>query len=182
MLVIRACREYSTILRAAGELTLASHYTSIADKYTATARLSPDWHVPLGLHASADAINAGVPTPAEAAIMFAREFTSDIQICSFGPFNMYFVITAMARSGHINEALDAVRRCWGGMVALGATTFWETFSPEWQRVLQPHDAIPNGATGFTSMAHPWGSGVVLWLSKYLLGITILILILSRRLI
>jgi hypothetical protein len=52
-------------------------------------------------------------------------------------------------------ALQAVRRCWGGMLTLGATTFWETFSPEWQRVLQPHDAIPNGATGFTSA---WGGG------------------------
>eukprot|EP00048_Salpingoeca_helianthica_P004759 m.80649 g.80649 ORF g.80649 m.80649 type:complete len:921 (+) comp13333_c0_seq4:81-2843(+) len=170
MLVIRACREYGDVLTQAGRGPEAQVYLKKADEYTAALRADPTWHVTFGLHASADAINAAVPSPAEAAVLVSRELNNTITICSFGPFNMYFVLTALARANHTDLGLDSVRRCWGGMLALGATTFWETFSPEWQRVLQPHDAIANGATGFTSMAHPWGAGVVKWLTEYLLGV------------
>ena len=45
-------------------------------------------------------------------------------------FNSY-VLDAMAASGHIQEALTWMRSYWGGMLAEGATSFWESYDLRW---------------------------------------------------
>jgi alpha-L-rhamnosidase len=74
--------------------------------------------------------------------------------------------------GQFDYAVAAIKLCWGGMIELGGTTFWEIYSPEWNRFMAPHavDAVPNGQNGFTSMCHPWSSGVTYWMTETLLGI------------
>lgn len=58
----------------------------------------------------------------------------------------------------------------GGQIAYGGTTFFETFWPAWAQVLGPNDAIPNCQSGYTSLCHPWSSGVTKWLTEEILGI------------
>ena len=103
--------------------------SQIAANLSEAARSYPEWYKDYGLHASADAINAAVcfieliasalsttcimdlvfisilrtqvPSASEMETLYKKLFLSPIDICSFGPFNMYFIITAMARAGHV---------------------------------------------------------------------------------
>lgn len=60
-------------------------------------------------------------------------------------------------NGQPDEALDLIRRCWGGMLAKGAETFWE-FTPN------------NGHERWDAVCHAWSSGCTYLLSAYILGI------------
>ena len=69
-LVVRSAADLGRSLGHAGEDALASNYTATAAQLTARMRqLKPAgggaWHANFGLHAAANAINAGVPTLAE---------------------------------------------------------------------------------------------------------------------
>ena len=120
-----------------------------------------------GLHDGTEAVLAGVPVDPE---FLMREYGNPVTRVSYSPFNNFFVLQGMAAAGCFDAALGLLRRCWGGMLALGATTFWESFRPEWQEFLQPCDPIPNGTHGFTSLCHPWSSGPTRWLIDEVLGI------------
>ena len=56
-----------------------------------------------------------------------------------------------------NEALELIRRCWGGMLDKGAETFWE-FTPN------------NESDRWLLTAHAWSTGCTYLLSAYVLGI------------
>jgi hypothetical protein len=85
-------------------------------------------------------------------------------------FNAY-VLDAMARLGHRREALDWMRAYWGGMLAEGATSFWESYDLRWPKT-NPHLSLQaDGTSGyFVSMAHGWSSGPTAWLTENVLGI------------
>ena len=48
--------------------------------------------------------------------------------------------------------------------------YWETFSPEWNKLFNYGDPTPNSQTGYMSHCHPWASGAAPWLTHNLLGI------------
>ena len=52
------------------------------------------------------------------------------------------------------------------MLKLGQGCFWELFSPEWSRFMDPGDKAPT----MPSYCHPWSSGVTAYLTKFSLGI------------
>lgn len=147
--------------------------------------------IALGIHSAAGVMSAKFTTAQEDRILL-HHFADPIQHCSFSPFNTYFLISSLA-DAHMrwknnsitnrNEdyldpmciALQMVEDCWGGMIQLGATTFWETYSPEWNRAANAgpfgyNDPTPNGQTGYMSRCHPWASGATPFLTKHILGI------------
>ena len=85
-------------------------------------------------------------------------------------FNAY-VLDAMAATSHNHEALEWIRTYWGGMLAEGATSFWESYDLRWPKT-DPHLALQaDGTAGyFVSMAHGWSSGPTAWLSEHILGV------------
>jgi hypothetical protein len=85
-------------------------------------------------------------------------------------FNAY-VLDAMAATAHTHEALDWIRTYWGGMLAEGATSFWESYDLRWPKT-DPHLALQaDGTAGyFVSMAHGWSSGPTAWLTEHILGV------------
>lgn len=99
----------------------------------------------------------------------------------------YYILAARAKAGDISGALESMKDYWGGMLSLGATTFWEDFDVEWMNGAAPIDRLPReGETdihgtkgsycykGFRhSLCHGWASGPVSWLSRYILGVEIL---------
>ncbi len=101
-------------------------------------------------------------------------------------FYGYYILEAMARAGDYAGALDVIRNYWGGMLDLGATTFWEDFDINDSRNATPIDELtPAGFDdihgdfgeycyiGYRhSFAHGWASGPTPWLSQYVLGITV----------
>jgi hypothetical protein len=72
--------------------------------------------------------------------------------------------------GKYDDALHSIKDLWGGQLKYGGTTFFEVFRPGWNSILNKNDAPPNGQAGYTSLTHPWSSGVVKWLSEETLGI------------
>jgi hypothetical protein len=170
MLFVRACREFAWAMRLSGRAELAAQYEQIADQRVSELRRDPGWVEQFGLHAAAEAVDAGAATPADQERLFQREFSDRVNRLSFSPFNQYFAIRAMARMNRPDEALTTVRDQWGGQIAYGGTTFFEVYRPSWNQALGKNDAVPNCQVGYTSLAHPWGGGVTKWLSEEVLGI------------
>ena len=170
MLFIRACREFALGMNTIGETAVGETFQKIADLRIAELRAEGQWLDRFGLHAAADSVNAGFTTPAEQAQLFDSEFSDRATRLSFSPFNEYFVIQAMARMDHYDEALASIRDDWGGQIEYGGTCFFETFWPAWAQVLGHNDAVPNCQSGYTSLCHPWGAGVTKWLTEETLGI------------
>lgn len=102
-------------------------------------------------------------------------------------FMGYYILQTRAEAGDIAGALDVIRDYWGGMLHLGATTFWEDFDLKWLENASPIDRLPQEneidvhATyggycyqGFRhSLCHGWSSGPTSWLTKYILGVNVL---------
>lgn len=87
------------------------------------------------------------------------------------PYYNYFVIKAMAQAGHRREALNWVRAYWGGMLAEGATSFWEAYDLTWPKD-NFHAFLQADRTQgyYVSLAHGWASGPTAWLIEEVLGI------------
>ncbi len=98
----------------------------------------------------------------------------------------YYVLKARAEAGDVEGALECIRQYWGGMLALGATTFWEDFDLAWMENAARIDELPapgrvdvHGTYGDYcyrgyrhSLCHGWASGPTAWLSEYVLGVRI----------
>lgn len=105
----------------------------------------------------------------------------------FSTFYGYYMLEALAMAGHYAEAMDIIRQYWGGMLDMGATTFWEDFDLDWTRNAGRIDAfVPEGKDdihgdfgGYCyvghrhSLCHGWASGPTAWLSNHVLGVEIL---------
>ena len=87
------------------------------------------------------------------------------------PYYGAYVLDAFAKMGRRPEALNWIRKYWGGMIAEGATSFWEAYDPSWPKD-NPHvDLQADGRAGyFVSLAHGWSAGPTYWLMEEILGI------------
>ena len=105
----------------------------------------------------------------------------------FSTFYGYYMLEALAMAGHYEEAMDIIRKFWGGMLDMGATTFWEDFDLDWTKNAGRIDEfVPKGKAdihgdfggycyvGYRhSLCHGWASGPTAWLSNHVLGVEIL---------
>ena len=63
----------------------------------------------------------------------------------YSTFLGYYILKAKALAGDIQGALDGMREYWGGMLKMGATSFWEDFNLDWMENAAPIDEIvPEG--------------------------------------
>lgn len=101
------------------------------------------------------------------------------------PFYGYYVLQARALAGDVAGALDLIRTYWGGMLDLGATSFWEHFDITWldnaariDELAKPgqHDVhLEYGDHCYQglrhSLCHGWSGGPAAWLMEHVLGIS-----------
>ncbi len=101
-------------------------------------------------------------------------------------FYGYYILEAMAKAEDYNGAMDVIRNYWGGMLDLGATTFWEDFdvldvnnSSRIDQIVPENKFDIHGDfgefcyVGFRhSLCHGWASGPTPWLTQYVLGINV----------
>jgi hypothetical protein len=73
------------------------------------------------------------------------------------PFFEFFLLEAYQQEGRDQELLDAIRRDWGFMVDMGATTFWEMWSGRDGRLTRSH-------------CHGWSAAPTFFLSTWVLGV------------
>ena len=171
-LTIRACGDFAASLAHAGDHANASRYNVTAARLAAQLRARPSkgggpWHEDYGVHAAAYAINAKVlATPAEVDVLVSRELSDPVTVCSWSPFNNYWIVQALGNAGKMDQAAAFVKLCWGPMLRLGKGCFWELFSPEWETWMADGDKAPTSP----SYCHPWASGVTHFLSNSMGGV------------
>lgn len=104
----------------------------------------------------------------------------------FSTFYGFYMLMSLAEGGHVKESLDIIREYWGGMIHLGATTFWEDFDVAWmenaarideinvERKVDVHKSYGDYCyKGYRhSFCHGWASGPTPWLSRYVLGVNV----------
>ena len=76
------------------------------------------------------------------------------------PYAYHHVIEALLHVGEKEKALELMRTYWGGMIELGADTFWEAFDPE-----DPL-ASPYGNMQVNSFCHAWSCTPAWLLREY----------------
>jgi alpha-L-rhamnosidase len=173
LLAIRAWAAAAAFLGATGDAAAAAKYAALAANRTAAMRAAggAPWYGALGLHASADAVNAGFLTPAEAAGVAAGALGDAVKLPSQSNFNQYFILQALGGLGQLDRAVESVRAVWGAVLDAGATTFWETSHPSVATIMPPGPAPPAAEqSGWVSLCHPWAAGPTPWLTAWVAGI------------
>lgn len=83
------------------------------------------------------------------------------------PYFTFFELDTLCQSGQQAVVWQRMRDYWGGMLALGATTFWEAFDPSQKG--NEHYSMYGDAFG-KSLCHAWGASPVYLLSRYFIGL------------
>lgn len=96
----------------------------------------------------------------------------------------YYILEARARAGDYAGCLDLIRNYWGGMLDMGASTFWEHFEIDWmENGGRVDELVPDGKVDIHrdrgafcyeglrhSLCHGWAAGPTAWLSEHVLGV------------
>ena len=122
---------------------------------------------------------AGIRPAAEVADFLTREGAK-----GFSTFLSYYILSAVSDAGRTEEAVRLMKEYYGGMLDMGATSFWEDFDLDWMKGSAPIDRLPKAGekdihgdfgkhcyVGFRhSLCHGWSCGPVSFLIKKLGGI------------
>ncbi len=106
---------------------------------------------------------------------------------NFSTFYGYYMLQAQALAGQYQQAIDVIRQYWGGMLDMGATSFWEDFNLDWlQNAARLDELTPPGKKdihgdfggycypGYRhSFCHGWSSGPTAWLTEHVLGVQVM---------
>jgi hypothetical protein len=83
------------------------------------------------------------------------------------PYMRFYELEALCKLGEQNHVLKEIRDYWGGMINLGATSFWEKYNPEEKN---PELLAMYGRPFGKSLCHAWGASPIYLLGKYFLGV------------
>lgn len=83
------------------------------------------------------------------------------------PYMRFYELEALCAMGEQSYVLKEMKDYWGGMLKLGATSFWEEYDPTKKGV--EHYAMYGRAYG-KSLCHAWGASPIYLLGKYYLGV------------
>ncbi len=76
------------------------------------------------------------------------------------PYMRHYVIEAMLKLGMKGDAVQYLKKYWGGMVKLGADTFWEAYIPD------DLDFSPYNDRMINSLCHAWSCTPSYFIRKY----------------
>ena len=174
-LALVTARETAFLAEVAGRSALAEKARALAAEL---ARLRPD---PNGEKSAAAMLAlSDLREPKE---MFAQVLGQNGH-GGVSTFYGYYMIEAMSAANQSQRALDTVRDYWGGMLDVGATSFWEDFKLSWTNNCFRIDELPVAGKkdihgdygefcypGFRhSLCHGWASGPASWCINRVLGI------------
>ena len=83
------------------------------------------------------------------------------------PYMRFYELEALCAMGEQTYVLKEMKDYWGGMLNLGATTFWEEYDPTKKGA--EHYAMYGREFG-KSLCHAWGASPIYLLGKYYLGV------------
>jgi alpha-L-rhamnosidase len=156
----------ATYRTKAGRLRLAAQ-TTLLDHATNT--FGARWQT------NAMAVFSGAATPEQRRAIWTQVLSHVVTPAGpdtvVTPYYGFYVLSAMARLDHRPDALAWMRQYWGGMIAEGATSFWEAYDPRWPKQDFHAYLEADGKKGYyASLAHGWASGPTAWLMQEILGI------------
>ena len=170
----KAFNDGAWLLSEMGDAANAAKYKALAAKMNEAAHrslLDPHTHT-FGMRwqTNAMAIFSGAADAADRAAIWNNVLSKPYQQ-AISPYYGFYVLEAMAESGHRREALQWIRNFWGGMIKQGATSFWEAYDPSWPKQDFHRHLQADGDEGyFVSLAHGWSSGPTAWLTEQVLGV------------
>jgi SSS family transporter len=83
------------------------------------------------------------------------------------PYMRFYELEALCAMGDQSRVLKEMKDYWGGMLSLGATSFWEKYDPSESGAR--HYAMYGRPFG-RSLCHAWGASPIYLLGKYYLGV------------
>jgi len=186
LFLAKAVREAVFLLREMGDAPNADKYAAWADALDSAARryLADAATNTYGnrLQENAMAIYSGVASEAQRTTIYDHILAPDSLAWDksgamlgakpvLSPYYGSYVIFAMSLAGHNADAMRVLWDYWGGMLAEGATTFWEGYDPKWPKA-HFHEFLQadKKAGTYTSLCHGWSSGPTNWLTERVLGV------------
>lgn len=83
------------------------------------------------------------------------------------PYMRFYELESLCAMGEQDYVLKEMKEYWGGMLKLGATSFWEEYNPTKKGT--EHLAMYGREFG-KSLCHAWGASPIYLLGKYYLGV------------
>lgn len=83
------------------------------------------------------------------------------------PYMRFYELEALCAMGEHKQVMREMKDYWGGMLDLGATSFWEKYNPNDKGVQQ---LAMYGRPYGKSLCHAWGASPIYLLGKYYLGV------------
>lgn len=84
------------------------------------------------------------------------------------PYMRFYELEALCAIGRQADVIREIKSYWGGMLRLGATSFWELYNPDEKGDRQ---YAMYGRRFGKSLCHAWGASPVYLLGRYCLGVT-----------
>lgn len=174
-----AFKDAAWLLSEMGDQKASAHYEARYEELRAKARslLRESGAHTFGstVQTNAMAVLSGVATQQDDPALWSEVFANiDVvtpQSPHLTPYFGFYILEAMAQLGHRAEAVRWLRDFWGGMLAGGATSFWESYDPRWTTRHFHTGLQADGLAGYyVSLAHGWSAGPTAWLSEQLLGV------------
>ena len=186
LFLVKAVQEAAFLLREMGDKPNAEKYDAWAITLAAAARqyLAEPATNTYGsrLQENAMAIYSSVATSAQSKAIYRDILAPDSLAWDktgamlgnnpvLSPYYGNYVIFAMSQTGHNADTMRVLRDYWGGMLAEGATTFWEGYDSKWPKAhfhefLQADNVMGTNA----SLCHGWSAGPTNWLTERVLGV------------
>lgn len=177
ILFVRALRAGASLAKRMNDAARADDLKKTADELALTVRrltfrpkkglfAAAPGKEEFSRHANLLAVDFGLTTQEEAK-KIAKSLTAK-ELPSVGtPYMSIFEAMAIAKSGDVDAALAKISEIWGGMLAIGATSFFEGFDPAHSG--KEHYVFYDRPFG-GSLCHAWGSGPLFLLPQILFGL------------
>ena len=187
MMAMKAGAELCTQL---GEEEMAARCAERYSKMEAVAPTIVEQYFSEAEHPAAPGSKQAAALMALAGILDAEKANEEVLTIDgargFSTFYGYYMLEAMAKAGNYEGAMQVIRDFWGGMLDMGATSFWEDFNIDWLPNAAPiNELVPEGKKdihgdfgaycyeGFRhSLCHGWASGPTAWMIEHVLGVEV----------
>ena len=113
------------------------------------------------------AVRCGMADEEQTRLISANVLHSDKVPPIRTPYFQFFALDLMGQLGETGTVLDVIKSYWGGMLDLGAVTFWEEFDPS---VTGDAQYGMYGDPFGKSLCHAWAASPIYLISRYLIGL------------
>lgn len=119
-------------------------------------------------HANMFAVKFGYATPEQDRSILDNVLLNPSVTALSTPYMRFYELEALCSLGLQDKVLSEIKNYWGGMLDLGATSFWEQFSPA--ETAGQHTMMYGRKYG-RSFCHAWGASPIYLLGKYFVGVS-----------